>query len=93
MARDLLRKGAAVGAADEEGMTALHQASVRGHTAIVGELLWQHADINSQTTVSIFHMPFMMLAVKFTIDSMCTQEQYRHVLHGKSGVVLGATVT
>lgn len=46
----LLSAGAAVGAADVQGMTALHLASASGHTALLALLLASGANANAQAS-------------------------------------------
>ena len=45
----LLEKGANVRARDDNGNTALHEASQGGHSAIVSLLLEKSVDVNEQT--------------------------------------------
>ncbi len=46
----LLSAGAAVGAADVQGTTALHLASAGGHTALLALLLGSGANANAQAS-------------------------------------------
>ena len=52
----LLRHGASVDAADEQGTTALHQAAKSSPCAVVEALLAHHAAINLQDKVSLTNL-------------------------------------